>query len=397
MSHNDHMWVKKDLPVRVQNLGFILFGVGLAAGIAGLLIDSHRFMMSYVIGFMLLLSIGAGSLFMVALEYIAGADWSVPIRRINEFYAASVLFIIVLAVPVLLNLESVFHWAQPEAVNQDKILKWKAPYLDTTFFIVRILVAGGLWSLFYGLLSRNSKTQDLTKDQNLTRKNIVISAVFVPLFAITVSVVSIDWLMSVEPHWFSTIFGVYFFSGSVLASLAIVTYTTVWLKEHGYLHPKMTNDHLYSLGALLFAFINFWAYIAFSQYLLIWYANLPEENFWFIQRWEGGWMVMSLLLIIIHFLVPYSVLLSQPAKMDPKRLKFASLWILFAHVLDLYWLVMPSYHGEQKAGFLTYALEFGFPLAALGLVILIFYFKTKKNNLIPIGDPKLDKSLNFRL
>lgn len=229
MSHNDHMWVKKDLPVRVQNLGFILLGVGLAAGIAGLLIDSHRFMMSYVIGFMLLLSIGAGSLFMVALEYIAGADWSVPIRRINEFYAASVLFIIVLAVPVLLNLESVFHWAQPEAVNQDKILKWKAPYLDTTFFIVRILVAGGLWSLFYGLLSRNSKTQDLTKDQNLTRKNIVISAVFVPLFAITVSVVSIDWLMSVEPHWFSTIFGVYFFSGSVLASLAIVTYTTRYL------------------------------------------------------------------------------------------------------------------------------------------------------------------------
>ncbi len=396
MSHSDQTWVKKELPASVQKLGLLLLGIGLAAGAIGLIIDPHKFLLNYLIGFVLLVSIGAGSLFMVALEYIAGADWSVPIRRVNEFYASAVLLLIVLALPIIFNLKTVFHWADPAVVANDKILMGKSAYLDSTFFIIRIIVAAGLWSLFYLVLSKNSRTQDTTKDQSLTKKNIVLSAIFIPLFALTITVVSVDWLMSLEPHWFSTIFGVYFFSGSVLASLAVVTFTVVLLKEHGYLHPKMTNDHLYSLGALLFAFINFWGYIAFSQYLLIWYANLPEENYWFLARWEGGWIIMSVLMIIIHFIVPYSVLLSQPAKMDPKRLKFASLWILGAHVFDCYWLVMPVNH-SQKGGFLGYILEFGFPLAAIGAVILIFYYKTKKNNLVPVGDPKLEKSLNFRL
>lgn len=396
MSHSDQVWVKKELPARIQKIGLILLGTGLAAGAIGLIIDPHKFLLNYLLGFILLVSIGAGSLFMVALEYVAGADWSVPIRRVNEFFASAVLLLLVLALPIIFNLKTVFHWADPAVVAGDKILLGKSAYLDSTFFIIRIIVAAGLWSLFYLVLSRNSKTQDTTKDQNLTRKNIIYSAIFIPLFALTITVVSVDWLMSLEPHWFSTIFGVYFFSGSVLASLAVVTYTVVLLKENGYLHPKMTNDHLYSLGALLFAFINFWGYIAFSQYLLIWYANLPEENYWFLSRWEGGWIIMSILLIIVHFIVPYSVLLSQPAKMDPKRLKFASLWILGAHIFDCYWLVMPVNH-SQEGGFIGYILEFAFPLAAIGAVILLFYYKSKNNNLIPVGDPKLQKSLNFRL
>jgi len=249
-----------------------------------------------------------------------------------------------------------------------------------------------IWGLFYFLLIRNSNTQDKTKDQLLTKKNIILSAIFIPFFAITITITAVDWLMSLEPHWFSTIFGVYFFSGSVVASLAAVTLFVVKLKENGYMHPELVDDHLFSLGALQFAFINFWAYIAFSQYLLIWYANLPEENFWFLHRWENGWQYLSILLIVAHFIVPYAALLSQPAKMDPKRLKFISIWILFAHFIDLYWLVMPNVNGYYFSW-----IDIIVPLLAIGVIILIFNYRANKSNLVPIGDPKLQKGLDFRV
>jgi hypothetical protein len=202
--------------------------------------------------------------------------------------------------------------------------------------------------------------------------------------------------MSIEPHWFSTIFGVYFFSGTVVGSLAAITLVVVLLMERGYLHPKMNNEHLYSLGALTFAFVNFWGYIAFSQYLLIWYADLPEENFWFLNRWHNGWEFFSIALIIFHFIVPYAALLSQPSKMNPKRLKFTAVWLLVAHLLDLYWLIMPSLinHGH---GYSFSWIDFVFPVAAAGFVIIIFIAMSKKDNLVPINDPKLQRGLNFRL
>ncbi|NUN09804.1 MAG: quinol:cytochrome C oxidoreductase [Ignavibacteriaceae bacterium] len=352
--------------------------------------------MNYLLAFALLISVGVGALFLVTLEYVAGADWSVPIRRVTEFFSSTVPYLLIIGIPLLFNIGSLFHWSHPEAVAEDKILQSKAPYLNTTFFIIRFFVVGLLWTLFWFLITRNSRKQDITKDQVLTKINIRYSAIFIPVFAITISVASIDWIMSLDPHWFSTIFGVYFFAGTVLASLSAVTYAVVKLFENGYLHPKITKDHLYSLGALLFAFINFWGYIAFSQYMLIWYANLPEETFWYLNRWEGMWIYVSLILIIVHFVVPYSVLLSQPAKMDPKRLKFAALWIIFAHLIDLYWLIMPNYHAENSNPW-VYLLEFAFPMAAIGVLCIVFYLSYKKSNLLPLGDPKLERGLKFKL
>ncbi|MCH7516570.1 MAG: quinol:cytochrome C oxidoreductase, partial [Bacteroidetes bacterium] len=177
---------------------------------------------------------------------------------------------------------------------------------------------------------------------------------------------------------------------------AAVTLAVVLLKEKGYLPEKITSDHLYSLGALMFVFVNFWAYIAFSQYLIIWYADLPEETFWFLQKWEGSWAIFSILLIVIQFLVPFVALLSKPAKMNPKRLKFIAIWLLFAHLFDLYWLVMPQMPGLE-GGYVFSWIDFVFPIATVGIVILIFAMKAKKENLIPVGDPKLKRSLDFHL
>ncbi|MDP2366138.1 MAG: quinol:cytochrome C oxidoreductase, partial [Ignavibacteria bacterium] len=226
--------------------------------------------------------------------------------------------------------------------------------------------------------------------------NIKLGAIFIPVFALSITFTAIDFMMSLEPHWFSTIYGVYFFAGTVVAALAAITIAVIKLKEKGYFSPWMTDDHLFSLGALMFAFINFWAYIAFSQFMLIWYADLPEETFWYLIRWEGGWVFISILLMIAHFFVPYFALLTQPSKMNPKRLKFIAIWLLFAHLLDIFWLVMPNM-GSMKNGYVFSWIDLVFPIAGTGLVILVFAFAAKKANLIPIGDPKLKRGIDFHL
>ncbi len=387
-------YTRKELPGNFTKTGFALFGIGLVLVVAAYFIDHTRAAFNNVIMLMFLTSIGLGSLFVVALEYLAGAVWSTPFRRIMEFFGAILLVVPIVAIPIYFNLHDVFHWTHQEVVQGDHMLEAKSPYLNEGFFIIRVLAFAALWILFYLLITRNSKKQDATGDQKLTRTNIKLSAAFIPIFGLTITFSSIDWLMSLEPHWFSTIFGVYYFSGTMLAALAAGTFIIIKLNEKGYFQNWLVKDHYYSLGALLFAFINFWAYIAFSQYLLIWYANLPEETFWFLHRWEGGWMYASIGLIFVHFVVPYFGLLSQPSKMNPERLKAMSLWILFAHLYDIYWLVMPTYSADSvPVGW----IEFAFPILASGIVILAFMLRGRNQNIIPISDPKLKRGLDFRL
>ncbi len=385
---------KKELPKKVQTIGLILFIVGLIAVALGYITDSTRTAFNNIIVFMFLTSIGVGSLFLVGVEYLSGAVWSTPFRRITEIFASILIVLPIIVIPLLINMNNLFHWMHPEVVAADKLLKAKAPYLNVEFFIIRVIAFLFIWILFYFLITNNSRKQDHTKDQLLTKKNIKLSAIFMLFFAITITFSAIDWLMSLEPHWFSTIFGVYYFSGTIITALAASTIAIVLLNENGYLIKGIKPDNYYSLGALMFAFTNFWAYIAFSQFLLIWYANLPEETFWFLQRWEGNWIIISIGLIFIRFIVPYVGLLTQPSKMNPKRLLFISCWLLFAHLYDLYWLAMPNY---SKEGFVLGWIELGFIIFAIGVVILVFNYFSKKFNLIPIGDPKLKRGIDFRL
>lgn len=387
-------YVKKDLPSSVNKIGFVLLAVGLVLIILSYFVDHTRSAFNNLIMLMFLTSVGLGSLFLVAIEYLGGAVWSTPFRRVSEFLAAVLLIAPIIAIPVYFNLHDIFHWTHSDAVSGDAILKSKSPYLNESFFTIRIVVFFALWLLFYFLITKNSKKQDETKDQKLTSTNVKLSAAFMPIFALTITFAAIDWIMSLNPHWFSTIFGVYYFTGTLLAGLAAGTFIIIKLNENGYLVKGLKKDHYYSLGALLFAFTNFWAYIAFSQFMLIWYANLPEETIFFMDRFEGSWIYVSIGLIFIRFVIPYIGLLSQPSKMSAKNLKFFSLWILFAHFYDLYWLIMPEYN---KEGLVFGWNEIGFPIAAIGIIILVFKMKSKNENMIPIGDPKLQRGLDFRL
>lgn len=393
---NDLTHTKLNLPAKVRNIAYALIAIGLFLGAIGLMLDFTHAIYNYLLTFVFILSLSLGAMFLIALEYVVGADWSVPFRRINEFFASVLPYLLILVIPLFLSLHSLFHWTHTETVQSDKILQGKTPYLNETFFLIRNIIFIIVWSLFFYLMTKNSRRQDLDADQKHTRNNIKLAAGFIPVFAITVTLASIDWLMSLEPHWFSTIFGIYFFAGSVVASFSAVTLAGAFLWEHRLLNPKINEEHFHNFGSLLFTFINFWGYIAFSQYMLIWYANMPEETFWLINRWQGGWIWGSLLLIFVHFVVPYFMLLSQPSKMNIKKLKFVSIWLLIAHFIDLYWLIMPQMKTD-KTGILYFFIDIAFPIAAVGFIVLIFYFNSKKHNILPVGDPKLKRGLNFKL
>ena len=392
---------KKELPKKNTTIGFILLAAGLIITIASFAVDVDRASFNTIMTLMFVTGVGLGSLFLVALEYLVGADWSVPFRRISEILAATLFIAPVFAIPLMFNMHGIFEWTHKEIVNNDPFLVQKKPYLNEMFFIIRTVGVFALMWLFYVLIVGRSQKQDKTKDPKTSRINPKLSAVFMPVFAIVVTVFAIDWMMTLQPHWYSTIFGVYYFAGSLLAALALLTFASVTLNEKGFLSKYIKRDHYYNFGALMFAFVNFWAYIAFSQLILIWYANIPEETFWFIDRWNGSWKYVSIGLIVVKFVVPYALLLSQPSKSDPKRLKFASIWILIAHFYDLYWMIMPTYdkhhHGGHTTGIQFGWMEIGGPVLAAGILVLAFNMIAKKKNLIPVGDPKLKKGLEFHL
>jgi hypothetical protein len=385
-------YIRKTLPARITGIAWILFALGIVLTSVAYLLDVKLSAFNNVVGFLFLTSLAGGSVFLVALEYIAGAVWSVPMKRVSEFLSGLLPVAPLLAIPLLLQMHVVFPWIQPETTASESAQASNSAYLNLNFFIIRFLVIFMVLNLFYFLFTRNSTKQDTSRDPRLTTMNIRLSAVFMPIFAILISIIAIDWAMSLTPHWYSTIFGVYYFAGTVLAGLAAGTYIIVKLHDAGYF-PTLHRDHFYSLGALLFAFINFWAYIAFSQFLLIWYANLPEETVWFMSRWKDGWQYVSILLIIVQFAVPYFALLTQDSKMDLKRLKFMAIWILCAHFVDIFWLVMPAY----GVGVPLSWMELGFPILIVGLTMLVVSYKLNHNNLVPVGDPKLERGLRFRL
>lgn len=385
---------KKPLPSKVGTTGYALLGAGLVLIILAFVVNPHRAFFDYLWMYMFLVSIGVGSLALVALEYLAGATWSTPFRRISEFLASIIPLLVILVIPLLFGMHDLFHWTHKEMLETDPLLQSKEAYLNENFFYFRTGFVLLIWIIFFYLFISNSQKQDISKDPLLTKKNIRFSAVFAILFIVTITVAAIDWMMSLEYHWFSTMFGVYYFAGTLLSSFAAATFCAVMLNENGYLDKRIGDNNYYSFGTLMFAFNIFWAYIGFSQYMLIWYADIPEETFWIMMRMKGSWAYYSIGLVIFHFVIPFLALLPRSSKVSPKLLKFMAIWILAVHFYDLYWLIMPTYF---KDGFEFGWSELGFMMFAVGLLITVFRIRASKVNMIPVGDPKLEAGLNFHL
>jgi len=354
--------------------------------------NPKQFFFSWLVSFMFFLSLALGGLFFVLIQYAVQGGWGIVLRRIGETIFATIPVMAALFLPVVLGLHDLFEWAHPGAADHDALLRWKEPYLNVSFFLIRAALYFVIWSFMAILYYRGSSGQDVTGDPGVSARLRRLAGPAIIVLALTQTFASIDWIMSLTPHWYSTIFGVYFFSGSFVGFIALLSVVVVAMRRAGLLETVITAEHLHDIGKLLFAFTAFWAYIGFSQFFLMWYANLPEETVWYKARIEGSWMQVSLLLIAGHFVVPFFYLMGRAVKRKGTTLAVGGAWLLIMHFVDLYWQIMPTLHPE---GLRPSALDVAAFVAIGGCFVGAASWLMRRQALVPLRDPRLAESLAF--
>lgn len=363
--------------------------VGIAAtllAIVGWLLDSEQFLRSYLYGYLFWLGMGLGCLGILLMHHTVGGKWGMPIRRMCEAGARTLPYMIVLLIPVLLNLHTLYPWARPEAAN-DPVIHAKAAYLNVPGVIGRSVFYFFIWGLYAYLLSKWSGEQDRTGDEKLIGKMRSVSAPGLVVFTFVTTFAFIDWVMSLEPHWFSTVYGAMFLIGQMLESFAFVIALVIVLSGRPPLSRHMTKQHLHDLGNMMFAFMVLWAYLAFSQFIIIWSGNLPDEIPWYLRRLEGGWGWVAMSLVIFHFAIPFVLLLMRGVKRQADRLFAVCLLMLAGRLVDVYWIVEPAFYNQQLK---IHWLDFVTPVAVGGLWLAVFFAQLKVRSLVPLRDPRLE-------
>jgi hypothetical protein len=338
------------------------------------------------------LSLALGALFFVLIQYAAQGGWGIVLRRIGETTFATLPVMAALFLPLLLGLHDLYVWTVPGAAEHDALLRWKAPYLNVPFFLIRAALYFGSWSFIALLYYRGSRGQDVTGDPAVSARLRRLAGPAIIVLALTQTFASFDWIMSLTPHWYSTIFGVYFFAGSFVGFIALLSVVAVAMRRVGLLDTVISAEHLHDIGKLLFAFTAFWAYIAFSQFFLMWYANLPEETIWYKARTEGSWKMVSLVLMAGHFGVPFFFLMGRAVKRRGATLAVGGAWLLIMHFVDLYWQVMPTLHPD---GVRPSALDVAALVAVGGCFVAAAGWLMRRQALVPLRDPRLTESLAF--
>jgi hypothetical protein len=396
MAHHEHhasdnYFLSPGTWTKVRNtLVFVALASWVALGF-GFMQNRQQFHFSYLAGFAYFATLSLGALFYVMVQHLTGSAWSVTVRRLMENIMRTVPAALLLVIPVFLGTHYLYEWAHSGAA-QDQLLLKKLGFLNDQWFIIRGVIAIGLWSVLALRLYTLSRRQDESGSLACTKSAEKWSAPGLLMLFLTASMAAFDWIMSLDPHWWSTMFGVYFLAGGALSFIAALIAICLALRSAGYLTNSIREEHYHDLGKWLFALTVFWAYVAFSQYMLIWYGNLPEETVWYQRRLAGSWSLWRPFLIFGHFVVPFFVLMPRSSKRNLKLLGFFAGWMLFMHYCDIYWQVMPVLHGR---GFTPSWMD---PVAwaAVGSIYaLVFWSGLKQKPLVPVGDPRLDQCLAF--
>ena len=385
------LWAK--LPLIGGVLAVICLGATL--GMAG---GEHRAraMFSYLWAFELYLGFALAALGFLLIDTVARAAWSVTMRRITETMAATLPFFAVLFIPII---AIGYHELYPWTHESDTVLDKKRWFLSDGFFMGRAAVYFVIWSILALVMYRASVANDTTDDfavrERRVRRIWGVAAGGIFLYALTQSFAAIDWMMSLQPHWYSTIFGVYFFAASVQAYFALMALIVMALQRGGVLKDAVTTEHFHDLGKYAFGFTIFWAYIAFSQFILIWYANIPEETEFYLVRLHGGWAGISYALPVLHFFVPFFFLLSRHVKRKRMGLALGAVYILFMYMVDFYWLILPNFkvEGAHESHLHIMWTDITALLGMGGAFFAVFAFILKRNRVIAINDPRLEESL----
>lgn len=396
MSHKPTITDSLEFPAesRVPRAAFGLGIAGLIVSLLGYFMNADQFFFSYLVSFTFFTGIALSSLIMIMLHHITRSSWGVVVRRIPEVFASNIWIWAIFFIPVLLGMHNLYHWTHEDVVAADKILKGKLAYLNTPFFLIRQFIYFGIWGFFGYKLYKASTDLDKTGDWGITTYMRKLSAPGILIFALSVAFAGFDWLMSLDPHWFSTMFGVYFFAINFQAFWPVMILTVFFLQSRGLLQNTIQKVHIYDLGAWFFAFTVFYAYIAFSQFLLIYYANLPEETLWFYHRMEHGWEYIAYGLLIFRFALPFIVLLNREAKHNRTVLGVVSAIVLIMHFLEIYWISMPAMHTEEAAGLHFSWIDIATFLGLGGIFFGLFFNRLGKGSMVPLNDPKMDDCLS---
>ena len=384
-----------------RSRALIAGAVGLVVCAIGFVVDRDHLFRAWLIAYLLFLSIALGSMALMMVQHLSGGTWGV-FRRVFEASSRTIPLLAVLFIPVILGMGSLYVWTHEDHVQADEILRHKAPYLNTPFFIARAVFYFAVWAALSWFLNRLSARQD-TGDLSVNTTIQRLSGAGLVIYALTVTFAGVDWIMSLNPHWYSTLFGFLMMGGQGLAALAFTIVISTFLVRREPMATLLRPHHFHDLGKLMFAFVMLWAYFNFSQFLLTYAANLIEEIPYMITRMNHGWQYLAVFLIVFHFAVPWLLLLSRRTKRTPERLVIIAAWILFVRYADFYMMVTPEFAssgenlhllaGEHESHFFIHWLDLAAPLAIGGLWLWMFFTELRKRPLLAVGDPYLRESL----
>jgi hypothetical protein len=372
---------------RFQNRALIVGLVALVLMLIGAFINREQFFQSYLIGFTFWAGIAVGSLALLMLQHLTGGGWGLVIRRVLEASTRTLPLIAALFIPIIIGAHPLYDWTDKEYLGKHPVVDFKTPYLNLWFFTLRAVVILGIWFLLAFFLNKWSLEQDRTADPRFAKNMRVLSGPGMVLLIFSVTFAAIDWFMSLEPEWSSTIYGFIFVASWSLSALAFVIAVLARLANDEPMNRIVAPLHFHDLGKLLLALVMLWAYFAFSQFLIIWSGNLPEEIHWYLVRMYGAWGVIIISIAILHFGAPFLFLLSRSMKRNPHRLVIIALLVLVMRVIDLWWMIIPAFTRER---FGVSLLDIIAPIAIGGLWLAYFTWQLGKRALIPNNDPQFE-------
>jgi hypothetical protein len=376
---------------RVQRAGWFVGGVALIAAIFGAVTSPDKFYQSYLMAYLLVLGLTLGSLGLLMLQHLTGGNWGIIIRRPLEAAAQNIWLVFLMFVPVVLGMNSLYRaWMDPELRKTDPLSPLQQWYLTSSGFLIRAVLYFAIWFALIWIFNRWSQRQDLDQDDRGLRRSFkLLAGPGIILYVVAMTFASIDWAMSLSPHWASTIYGFIFVAGQAVSAMSLMIAVVVLLSGSEPFAGILQKRHLHDLGKLLFAFNMLWAYFDFSQLLIIWSGNLPEEITFYRTRLSGGWGVVAVTVLVFEFAVPFLLLLSEDVKRNPRVISKIALWMIFMRLVDMFWTTRP----ELSARVLPTWLDIVVPVALIGLWVGFFARNLKQRPLLPLGDPKLEEAI----
>jgi hypothetical protein len=375
---------------RGQQIATVVGVIGLGLCAVEYFVQPQQFFRSYLLGIVFWIGIGLASLGLLMLHHLVAGRWGYVIRRPLEAGSKTIAWMGVLFIPVLLGLRYLYIWARPAAVAADPILRYKHPYLNAPFFVVRTVIYFALWIVMAYLLSKWSTQQDESGDPDLIRKMRNLSGPGIAIYGFTVSWAGIDWVMSLEPHWFSTIYGMLFVVTEAVGAMSLVTIVAMLLSKRREMADALVADRFHDFGNLLLVFTMLWAYLSFCQFLIIWAGNLQNEIPWYVVRVNGGWAWVALILIVFHFAVPFLLLLQRVVTYQKRMLAWVAALLFVVSIIDIFWLMVPAFY---TAGPQFHWADWVAIVGIGGIWIAIYLSQLKARPLLPLNDPRFQGAI----